>query len=237
MAVIFEVEDGTGLATANAFAAVADVDQWAANRATSNATQYDVWAALVDNTKKQQCIILATDYLRNEERYWWRGLKLTNTQALPFPRTGCVPLFGTGTALPSNIVPLAVNNACCELACKVAQAAAATTMKPLQPDLARGGMTKTASAARGLSVTYMDNALRETLIQLSAGILKPLLRKYANLPVNAHFVPDIRGYVDVRDPASQLPASLGVEDRAGDDYQNLGSTGVVSGQPLPDETP
>lgn len=100
------VEDGTGLANANSYASYAGyVGYWADRGLVVAEAQAVIEAALIK----------ATDYLGI--RYSWRGVKLTDAQALDWPRA-CA--YGRPTAdypcgVPLEGVPLAVVNATYEL--------------------------------------------------------------------------------------------------------------------------
>lgn len=63
------MEDGTGLSTANAFVAVATFKSYATDRGHDYSSYSD---ALIE-----QAIVRATDYLRNERRFDYRGTKGT----------------------------------------------------------------------------------------------------------------------------------------------------------------
>ena len=72
------VEDGTGLTTAVAYVAVADADAY--HTAMGNTAWTGTDAA------KEIALRRATQYLDN--RYTYRGTRLTSTQALEWPRVG-----------------------------------------------------------------------------------------------------------------------------------------------------
>jgi len=104
------VEDGTGLAGAESYVSVADADAYHAGRDNT------AWAAISTTALKEAALRRATDYLGGfAER--WKGYRLTETQALDFPRCN-VPKPGTGGAsyYGSSEVPAPLVKACCELA-------------------------------------------------------------------------------------------------------------------------
>ena len=72
------VEDGTGLTTAVAYVAVADADAY--HTAMGNTAWTGTDAA------KEIALRRATQYLDN--RYTYRGTRLTSTQALEWPQIG-----------------------------------------------------------------------------------------------------------------------------------------------------
>lgn len=93
----FTVEDGTGLAAANALATVAAVDAYHALRCNTD------WNG--SDTAKQAAIVKATDYI---ERRWGprlRGRPSSSTQALAFPRAGLHDERGIAiTGVPGEVV-------------------------------------------------------------------------------------------------------------------------------------
>lgn len=70
-------EDGTGLATANSYATVAELDLFLAER------QVTAWDS-ANTATKERCAIEAAEYLDNF--YSWKGDELTEDQALAWPR-------------------------------------------------------------------------------------------------------------------------------------------------------
>ena len=77
MAITLTVEDGTGLANANTYVALADADAYFANRIN------DTWLNGTDD-QRSSALIQATQYL--DSRYTFKGVPLTDTQALQWPR-------------------------------------------------------------------------------------------------------------------------------------------------------
>lgn len=73
----FTVEDGTGVADANAYAAIAYVDTYHSDRGNTDWTGVDA--------VKQAAIIKATDYI--DRRFVFKGVKEFTTNDLAFPRT------------------------------------------------------------------------------------------------------------------------------------------------------
>lgn len=74
----FVVEDGTGLADANAYASVESVDDYHSDRGNTKWTGADA--------AKEAAIIRATDYLDQRFGNLFRGSKGTDAQALEWPR-------------------------------------------------------------------------------------------------------------------------------------------------------
>lgn len=155
----FVVEDGTGLSTATSLVAVATADAyWTDRGGNSN------WPT--DAAVKQQRLILASDYIRNQRRYRWSGRKLQYTQRMPFPREGAVER--DGNAVPNNIVPWQASEAVCYLAGRA-------DLADIQPDLERGGEVLSERVGP-LSTTFAPHAPFYTVLQVVDGLLAPLLR-------------------------------------------------------------
>lgn len=77
----FTVEDGTGVADANAYITVASADLYFSERGVTT------WAGT--DAKKEAWIIQATDYINARFGRRFRGDKeFPDVQAMPFPRTG-----------------------------------------------------------------------------------------------------------------------------------------------------
>lgn len=87
------VEDGTGLATAEAYISVTDADSYFSDRGDA------AWAALT-TAAKEQALRKGADYLQS---YRWQGWRLNATQALAWPRTGVVVDGVTAAAVPEAI--------------------------------------------------------------------------------------------------------------------------------------
>lgn len=106
------VEDGTGLANADAFVSVAWFRAWADARGKAN----------IDFTDEEieQAIVRASDYL--SESFAWAGYRLNERgaaggrQALAWPRVGVTDKSGYG--LPSDEVPAEVQKATAEIVVK-----------------------------------------------------------------------------------------------------------------------
>jgi len=147
------VETGSGSATSESYASVAEADQRHADR--SNVA----WAALATPIK-EAALRRATDYLVQRYRSRWKGRRVLATQALDWPRVGVV-LDDYGESQGWNnfgayglfqvdqaIVPVPVKSACIDLALKAVTA-------DLAPDIQR----ETSSESVGpLSVTYVQGA-------------------------------------------------------------------------------
>jgi hypothetical protein len=139
------VEDGTGISDANSYIGVADASAYHLSRGNVS------WVGVAD---KETALIKATDYLTNVYKGRWAGYRILITQALDWPRSD-VPVLDAPKALSgqafyaSNAVPLAVRNACAELALR------ASTVD-LNPD-ASGG-TKKKTKVGPIEVEYVESA-------------------------------------------------------------------------------
>lgn len=100
-----EVETGTGSATAESYCSVADAD--ARHTAFGNAG----WTGA--DTVKEQALRKATAYMEQRYSTRWKGERITADQVLSWPRYGANV---HGYILDSDEVPVAVANACADLA-------------------------------------------------------------------------------------------------------------------------
>lgn len=110
------VEDGTARADAESYSSVAEATAYHAARGNA------AWAALADDTVREQLLRKATEYMQQAYRNRWASFRVTSTQALDWPRA-YVPIpdapygYGSSSAyVPNNIVPVEVKRACAELA-------------------------------------------------------------------------------------------------------------------------
>lgn len=140
------VEDGTGLAGANAYVSVEFADEYFSTR------KNEAWAGL-DSAAKEAAIIKATDYL--EAVYWgkWQGEKLKADQALAFPRNP----FG---------LPVKFKFAVCELAIKA-------NSGELLSDIER---LTTKEKVGSIEVEYSSSADPTTKYAYVCSLLKPFLK-------------------------------------------------------------
>lgn len=164
------VENGTGIAGANAYCSTAYVDAYAAARSRSAGDAYATWATLTDAAKSAS-VVLVTDYLDTTLR--WSGDRASYAQGLEWPRVGA---FDTDASVdvPAGIVPPKVMRAAAEMAVKVG---GGTT---LLQDLDRGGQIQSLSLS-GMSITYFQGA-PATVVYGAMSLLKGLLRDDAALP-------------------------------------------------------
>lgn len=95
------VEDGTGLVNADSYVTVEFADSYFSTRGITE------WTELTQ-TKKEQALIRATDYIDNI--FQWCGKKATNTQSLRFPRVNLVDYEGQSV----EGVPTCLKQAVCD---------------------------------------------------------------------------------------------------------------------------
>lgn len=109
-------ETGTGSATAESYISVTAADTYHSDRGNT------AWAALT-TAVKEQCLRKATEYMLQTYRQNWKGVRMSSTQALDWPR-GYVYLepviTGANQEFPNlvadDIVPTEVQRACAILA-------------------------------------------------------------------------------------------------------------------------
>lgn len=162
------VEDGTGLAGADAFVSVADCESYFTLRGITN---WSGLAASPDPTaQKEQFIRLATSYL--EQKYFekWKGLQSTMTQALAWPRVGVVV---DNVELADDALPVMLVRATCE----VAKLIAAGT--DLLPEAERGNRLRTLTQTVGPiseRKAWANDAPSGTVYPIIDQYIKPLLK-------------------------------------------------------------
>ena len=119
MALTLVKEDGTGLATANSYASVADGDSYFEGHLYASA-----WTAATSVTKAA-ALVMATRLV--DTQFQFHGFRTNETQALQWPRERCADPdrnLVTSSSLspvltnfvPSNLVPKPVAAAVCEMA-------------------------------------------------------------------------------------------------------------------------
>lgn len=111
----FTVEDGTGLANANAYVSVADADAYFADRGEPTA-----WAG-ASTTEKEQAIVKATDYIEKRFSRRFVGVKGSSDQALSWPRDNAYD--ADDYLLADDEVPTALADATAEYANRAISAA------------------------------------------------------------------------------------------------------------------
>lgn len=133
MALITPPADG-----ANALCSVADADAYHAARMNV------AWAALT-NEAKEGNLIKATDYIGQMYGQRWKGIRVSSSQPLDWPR---YDVTANGYPVASDVVPVTVSNACAELALRASTAS-------LAPDI---GRLKQSVTVGPISTTYVEGA-------------------------------------------------------------------------------
>jgi hypothetical protein len=157
------VEDGTIVAGAESYISVADADTYFTARA--NAT----WDALAD-ADKEAALRKATDYMTGRYGLRWKGERVSELQALDWPRSGA---YANGFLIDSGSVPVAVQRACAELAVRA-------SADDLAPDV--GAQVKQ-EVVGPISVTYADGARQDTRYALVDSMLAAYLKGAGQIPV------------------------------------------------------
>jgi hypothetical protein len=160
------VEDGTVVAGAESYIAVAAADTYHANQGNT------AWALISTTALKEQALRRAMTYLTSEYRDRWAGSRTSITQPLDWPRY-MVPLQdvpGGYSSYPafvsSTIVPTEAQRAQAELALRA-------TVADLAPDLTRGVLSETIGP---IKTEYDPNGVLFTVYRSIDKLLKPLLR-------------------------------------------------------------
>ena len=175
----FIVEDGTGKDDAISYVAVEFADAYFGQR--GNVT----WAALHEGQKKR-ALVLASDYLGQQYRLRWRGVRSNGVQALDWPRAfverddyrysglnGFTTIDGR-YYYPANVVPDEVKRAVCELAIRSLSSVL----------LADAGAQVKSETVGPISVTYMDGARQNPAYKAVDGYLAPFLQVASGLKVS-----------------------------------------------------
>jgi hypothetical protein len=128
------VETGSGANNSESYASVADADAYLAARGQTN------WASVATGDK-EAALRRATDYMQSTYSGSWRGYRVYTTQALDWPRhlvpikdyqTGCVAYYDPA------VIPVAVKNACIELALRAAAGDLAPDLGPQEKSVKVG---------------------------------------------------------------------------------------------------
>ena len=105
------VEDGTGMATAESYVSVADAD------ARHTAFGNSAWTGT--DAVKEAALRRATAYIEQAYRSRWQGVRMSEAQALSWPRYNVIV---DSWSIASDEVPTEVANACADLALKALSA-------------------------------------------------------------------------------------------------------------------
>lgn len=157
------VEDGSIVEGAESYISVTDADAYFTAR--GNAT----WAALAE-AAKEQALRKATDYMTGRYGLRWKGDRVSELQALDWPREAA---YANGFLIESDTVPLIVQRACAELAVRA-------SADELQPDV--GPQVKSETVGP-ISVTYMDGARQSDAYKAVDAMLSAYLKAGGSIPV------------------------------------------------------
>lgn len=157
------VEDGTIVTGAESYISVADADTYFTARANA------VWDALAD-ADKEAALRKATDYMTGRYGLRWKGDRVSELQALDWPRSSA---YANGFLIDSGSVPVAVQRACAELAVRA-------SADDLAPDV--GAQVKQ-EVVGPISVTYADGARQDTRYALVDSMLAAYLKGAGQIPV------------------------------------------------------
>ncbi len=152
------VENGAGLNNAESYCSVAFADAYQSAR--GNATWVDL-----DEEVKEQCLRRATDHIEQQYSESFKGCRVKIAQALSWPRYDAIV---NGFTLDSNVVPVAVANACAEYAARAftetlspdleGQLVTEKTIGPitLRYDTASGQRSKTYQSVQNMLAPYLS---------------------------------------------------------------------------------
>lgn len=158
------VESGVGLPDAEAYISVAEADAYFAARGNA------AWGAL-NTAAKEAALRLGADYMEAAYGPKWKGERVSDTQALSWPRGGV-------DGVADDVVPVAVQRANAELAVR-------SISGPLMAD--QGAQVKSETVGP-ISVTYADGARQG----MSYTAVDALLRAAGLLCGTANLIPVVR---------------------------------------------
>lgn len=156
------VEDGSGKSNAESYISVADATAYHATRGNA------AWAGLASDAVREQLLRKATDYMESAYGQRWKGDRSTTVQALSWPR---VNVYMNGSYIAGNVVPVAVQRACAELALRASSV-------DLAPDL---GAQVQAETVGPISTTYAQGARQQTKYQAVDSLLSGLIDGSASM--------------------------------------------------------
>ena len=151
------IEDGTGLANAEAYASVAYCDQYHSDRGNT------LWATDMTTDQKEQSIRRAADFMSQTYRTKWLGFRRHSTQALDWPRVGVV--VDKFVVVLDSVVPDDIKKANAELAFKGA-------FGDLNTDQTQGVIRKKVD---GIEIEFDKNSPQTKKILSALGMLTQYL--------------------------------------------------------------
>jgi hypothetical protein len=108
MALTLTKEDGTGRSDANSYASVADADAYHEGHLYASA-----WTAAT-TANKEKALVMATRLI--DGQFQFEGVKVSDAQALQWPREDCHDPDADGGMVADDVVPNGVIEATCEMA-------------------------------------------------------------------------------------------------------------------------
>lgn len=160
-----------GAVNADSYASLADATAYFTNRGIAEWTGTD--------TVKENALRRATTYLDNQYRGRWVGVRVTETQALAWPRADgyrawTTPLLDSdGFDIATNTIPTRVRDACLEAALLV------VTGVTLEPRLERGGRVLSKTETIGPineSTTWESGSSAFDRLTVIEGLLRGLVK-------------------------------------------------------------
>ncbi len=150
------VEDGTGLDSANSYVSLVECNTYHAERGNT------AWTG--DDTVKEAALIKATQYIDGRYRKRWKGIPLSSSQALCWPREDIFDdRYQEITGIPSHL-----KYAVCEAALRA-------LTDDLNPDLERGGRIKREKVGP-IETEYSDTAPSRTVFPAINDLLSGYLK-------------------------------------------------------------
>lgn len=161
---VLVVEDGTGKTNADAYDTLVAVDTYNTSHANNS-----TYSALSDSDK-EKAIRLATQYLDNNFRNRWKGVRTTKDQSLAYPRAGVEDY--DGYVFDSDVIPQVLKDAMAELAIL------SGTGTSLMPNLTSPGTIKSKRSRIDVietSTEYMGGRSQIAWFRLIDNLLRDLI--------------------------------------------------------------
>ncbi len=161
------VENGTGMPTAEAYCSVAEASSY--HSARGNAA----WEAL-DSEVQEQTLRAASAYMVGEYRMRWAGVRLTEAQALDWPRS-LVPRrdVAFGAYYPNDAVPAEVKAACASLALRAVTAPLLKDQTQRKSSVTVGPISTTYESGSKIATTYAEvDAMLKPFLSVRSGQIR-----------------------------------------------------------------
>lgn len=159
------IEDGTGLALANAYVSAVNADTYFSDR---NITE---WTGVV--AVKESAIIRASQYLDGFYRKRWKGTRLNQDQGLAWPR---LDVYDEDEFLIEN-VPQQVVYATCEAALLIIKG------EDLTPSLERGGKVRREKVSTALETEFEPGAPARNVLTIIDDLLSGLTHGHNSVKI------------------------------------------------------